>query len=344
MNTTRKWVRRITRNGRAFVALVRTALDIDRPFLAQIVPMRRCNLACGYCNEFEKTAAPVPLVHVEAWLDTLATLGTAAVTCSGGEPLLHPDIVRIVSGIRSRGMLAGIITNGFLLTPGRIADLNAAGLDYLHLSIDNVHPDDTSRKSLSVIRRQLDSLARLADFDVVVNSVVGSGIRHPADASTIADTARTLGFASSVGLIHDGRGRLQPLNAAARQAWDTIQSSRRGRLGWAGNLYTSFNGFQQNLVNGTPNRWHCRAGARYLYVSEDGVVHYCSQQRGTPGIPLAEYTADDIRREFVSPKACAPYCTVACSHRVSMIDRWLRPVEAESPGHGHHEPAREQAS
>ena len=35
-------------------------LDTTHPILAQIVPMRRCNLACGYCNEYDKVSAPVP--------------------------------------------------------------------------------------------------------------------------------------------------------------------------------------------------------------------------------------------------------------------------------------------
>ena len=39
--------------------------------------------------------------------------------------------------------------------------------------------------------------------------------------------------------------------------------------------------------------WHCRAGGRFLYICEDGLVHYCSQQRGRPGIPLSQYTRED---------------------------------------------------
>ena len=58
-------------------------------------------------------------------------------------------------------------------------------------------------------------------------------------------------------------------------------------------MYTRIKGFQANLLDGKPNDWQCRAGARYLYICEAGLVHYCSQQRGTPAIPLATYTRDD---------------------------------------------------
>jgi len=75
----------------------------------------------------------------------------------------------------------------------------------------------------------------------------------------------------------------------------------------------AYRSFQDNLADGKPNDWRCRAGARYLYVCEEGLVHYCSQQRGYPGVPLESYTLADIRREFDTPKPCAPYCTVGWS-------------------------------
>ena len=42
------------------------------------------------------------------------------------------------------------------------------------------------------------------------------------------------------------------------------------------------NGFQENIAQGKPNNWRCRAGSRFLYICEHGLVHYCSQQRAFP--------------------------------------------------------------
>ena len=89
--------------------------------------------------------------------------------------------------------------------------------------------------------------------------------------------------------------------------------------------HVRWNSFQKNLVDGKPNKWRCRAGARYLYICEDGLVHYCSQQRGYPGVPLTSYTKEDIRREYLTKKACAPYCTIACVHQVATFDNWRDP-------------------
>ena len=188
-------------------------VSTDHPVLAHIIPMRRCNLACTYCNEYDDHSKPVPLGTVRQRLDLLAGLGTTIVTISGGEPLLHPDLDEIIAHIRRQALIAGMITNGYLLTAERIKRLNRAGLDHLQISIDNVTPDEVSKKSLKVLDKKLQLLAEHADFHVNINSVVGGGIRNPQDALAIGKRAVDLGFTSTVGIIHDGTGQLQPLSA-----------------------------------------------------------------------------------------------------------------------------------
>ena len=97
-------------------------------------------------------------------IDKLGALGTSVVTISGGEPLLHPELDDVIRRIRANGMIAGLITNGYLLVAERIQRLNRAGLEWLQISIDNVNPDDVSKKSLKVLDRKLELLAEHADF------------------------------------------------------------------------------------------------------------------------------------------------------------------------------------
>jgi MoaA/NifB/PqqE/SkfB family radical SAM enzyme len=293
-------------------------LDTTHPILAQIVPMRRCNLACGYCNEYDKVSDPVPIAEMLKRIDKLGELRTGIVTISGGEPMMHPELDQIITRIRDRGMLAGLITNGFYLGPERIARLNDAGLEYLQISIDNVTPDEVSQKSLKTLDKKLMHLAEHARFHVNINSVVGAGMKRPEDALEIARRASALGFSTSVGILHDESGQLQPLNARERAVYDECVQLGQG-------LYTRINDFQRNLIEGRSNDWQCRAGARYLYICEKGLVHYCSQQRGYPGTPLADYSVADIRREYTSPKTCAPYCTIGCVHRAGTVDRVRSP-------------------
>ena len=298
--------------------VVKALASTDHPVLAHLIPTRRCNIACAYCNEYDDHSRPVPIDVLQRRTDRLADLGVSIVTLSGGEPMLHPQLDDLIRHIRARGMIAGLITNGYLIGPERVERLNEAGLEYLQISIDNVDPDETSMKSLRVLDRKLQILAEHADFDVNINSVVGSGIPNPEDAYTVARRAQALGFTSTVGVIHDDGGQLKPLEKTERRVYERVKAlSKRG--------YSRLTYFQDNLVAGRTNKWSCRAGARYLYICEFGLVHYCSQQRGTPGIPLEAYTVDNIRASYRTAKTCAPACTVSCVHKASAVDFWRDP-------------------
>jgi MoaA/NifB/PqqE/SkfB family radical SAM enzyme len=144
-------LRALHRRIREARALARAFQFPHQPVVAQVVPIRRCNLACTYCNEFDHLSEPVPLAEMAHRIDRLSELGTGIMTLSGGEPLLHPDVESIIRRIRARGAIATVITNGYLLTPPLIDGLNGAGLDSLQISIDNVVPDEVSKKSLKVL-------------------------------------------------------------------------------------------------------------------------------------------------------------------------------------------------
>ena len=306
------------RKLREYAMVARALASTDHPVLAQIIPARFCNLSCSYCNEFDKVSPPVPLEEMNQRIDHLGRLGTAMIGISGGEPLTHPDLDDIIRRMRKTGAIAGMITNGYLLNQERIERLNAAGLDHMQISIDNLEPDEVSKKSLKVLDKKLQMLAQFAEFHVNINSVVGGGFKNPNDALVIGKRALELGFESTIGIIHDGEGQLKPLNQEDAQVYHEMTNRRKTN-------YAQFDGFQEAIVKGRPNDWRCRAGSRYLYICEDGLVHYCSQQRGYPGIPIADYTRERVKQEFLTAKSCAPNCTIGCVHRISHIDHWRAP-------------------
>ncbi len=313
------------------LAIVGRALaSTGHPVMAQIVPMRFCNLSCAYCNEYDKVSEPVPIEEMLRRIDDLGRLGTSIITISGGEPLTHPKLDEVIARIRKVGALAGMITNGYLLNAERIERLNRAGLDHMQISIDNIEPDEVSKKSLKVLDRKLEMLAEHAEFHVNINSVVGGGIREPNDALVIGKRALGLGFTSTIGIIHDGSGQLKPLQENEAKVYFEMRGMKKRN-------YSRFNHFQEAIAQGRPNEWRCRAGSRYLYICENGLVHYCSQQRGFPGVPLADYTHEDVKREYRTAKSCSPNCTISCVHQISYIDHW-RGAQSEmiSPGAGGH--------
>jgi len=295
----------------------RTLTSRYNPLLAQMVVTRRCNLSCGYCNEYDSDSPPIPLPRLIAQIDHLAKLKTAAITCTGGEPLLHPGLTEVISAIRRHGIIVTMISNGFRLSRKRIEALNDAGLQGMQISIDNLVADEVSMKSLHSVESKLKLLAEYAKFKVNINSVLGISDERTTDVIRIAETAKKYGFFHTVGVLHDHTGNVKPLTPIQFQAYrkvTKISASSTHRLNyWL---------FQKNLMQGRPNDWKCRAGARYLYICEDGKVHWCSQRRGYPGTPLLEYSLEDIQRAFNTQKDCSPGCTLGCVHQMSMFDRW----------------------
>jgi MoaA/NifB/PqqE/SkfB family radical SAM enzyme len=166
-------------------------------------------------------------------------------------------------------------------------------------------------------------LSESAVFQVNINSVLGSGVKNSEDALKIAHRALELGFTSTVGIIHDHSGQLKPLAERDQQIFEEIMALGK-------RSFSRFNYFQHNVARGREHDWKCRAGSRYLYICEDGLVHWCSQQRGYPGLPLADYTVEMRQREFLTHKGCAPRCTVSCVQQVGILDNWRAPQTLQS--------------
>src|SRR6202522_2044637 len=102
----------LVRKTRSYLRRYRQAQMVARaiksrrhPILAHIIPMRRCNLSCTYCNEYDKVSDPVPIAEMLRRIEILAGMGTGIITISGGEPLLHPDLDEIIRAIRGHGAI-----------------------------------------------------------------------------------------------------------------------------------------------------------------------------------------------------------------------------------------------
>jgi len=104
---------------------------------------RRCNLKCVHCYAHaDAAAAPDELTRAEglALLDDLKTFGVPVVLFSGGEPLMRPDLLDLVSHTAAAGMRAVISTNGTLISPEVALRLKDLGLSYVGISLDGLEP------------------------------------------------------------------------------------------------------------------------------------------------------------------------------------------------------------
>lgn len=294
------------------------AVDPLKPVLAQVVVTRRCNLACGYCFEYDDHSPPVPTALLLERVDRVADLGTVVLTLTGGEPLLHPELDRVVAHAVKRGLVCTLISNAYPLTQGWVERLNRARLTSLQVSVDALAPNAVTEKAFARIAGPLQLLRERARFAVNVNAVLGAS--PPADLLELGRRVREAGFYMTVGLMNDVHGQcvsglggpgLLPL---LRE----LDATRRRSL-----FHTPGEGWEETLLREGRAPWRCRAGARFLYVDENGLVSYCSQRR-EPALPLASYAREHLLRGFETTKGCEHGCTQACVRRASAFDGWRR--------------------
>lgn len=292
------------------------------PVLVQLVVVRRCNLACSYCNEFDKVSPPVPTEMLKERIGHIRRLGAFSVEFTGGEPLLHPDLPELIRHAKREGICrVRLISNAFLLDEAKVEAFNAAGLDHLQVSVDGIEPNDVTIKALKPLQPKLEMLARTAKFKVSLSGVIGSSVAD--DAMEVVRFAKAQGFRPRVLLIHgrDGAFELGPdKRALYRQVGEAI-----------GRRFTEAHDYRSRLLAGKPAPFKCRAGSRILYVDEFGVARWCSQQRERFGIRIAEYTEADLRRQFLTQKGCEANCTIGCARTSSALDEWRPQTLASDP-------------
>lgn len=294
------------------------------PFHVQMVVIRRCNLTCGYCNEYDDNSPPVPVDELKRRIDKIHALGAWAIELTGGEPLEHPDIFELVRYAKQdkRFYKVQMISNLYLWNEETIHKLNAAGLDDLQVSVDGVQPNEVTVKVLKPMRKKLEALAKHARFRVTMSGVVGSA--PPGEAVQVLEFAKAHGFKPRVLLVHDGHGQLRLSPEQLEEFEEIKRVLGKKRMKDAGD-------YRAKLMATGSAPFKCRAGSRYLYVDEFGIVRWCSQTRDVWGVPLAEYSLEQLRRQFDTQKNCNPKCTVGCVRTASAPDRW-RAQRTPDPG------------
>lgn len=284
------------------------------PFLAQMVVIRRCNLTCTYCNEFDETSDPVPLEVLKERIDKVKELGTFSLEFTGGEPMMNPHIYDAIRYARQKSFhKVMMISNAYLMNAKKVNALNDAGLMELQVSVDGVLPNEITVKVLKPMLPKLRMLAKTAKFNVVLSAVLGA--TSPEEALTVVETAKEFGFRPRVLVLHDGTGQMH-LDEAGQRAFAKVKEMLGGRR------FREAHDYRERILREGHAPFKCRAGSRYLYVDEFGDVHWCSQTRGVFKKPLLEYTREDLKTQFYTKKTCADACTIGCVRTQSAYDEW----------------------
>lgn len=130
---------------------------------------------CGFARSTDRFRLGVgELEHI---LEEAKVLGVGVVRFTGGEPLLHREIVDLVTAVGRAGMACSIITNGYLL-PRLARDLAATGLAQVIVSIDGATAEthDRYRDTPQLFDRGIEGLRLMRDLGIHprVNTVVGA--------------------------------------------------------------------------------------------------------------------------------------------------------------------------
>ncbi|MDL2260408.1 radical SAM protein [Deltaproteobacteria bacterium OttesenSCG-928-K17] len=102
---------------------------------------RACNLSCDHCYA-SATAGPAPdemsLDQAENLVDQLIDFKVPVVLFSGGEPLMHPHLFRLIERTVKGGRRAVLSTNGLLIDRDKALKLKDLGLSYVGVSLDGL--------------------------------------------------------------------------------------------------------------------------------------------------------------------------------------------------------------
>ncbi len=104
---------------------------------------RACNLNCVHC--YARAGEKVREKELSygqgvCLIDDLADFGVPVILFSGGEPLMHPDLIRFASYAVKKGIRAVISTNGTLIDKDKAKGLKEIGLSYVGVSLDGMEP------------------------------------------------------------------------------------------------------------------------------------------------------------------------------------------------------------
>ena len=223
----------------------------------------------------------------------------------GGEPMLHPDLVRLMKYVTSHGMTTGMTTNGFLLTEDRLKEMMDAGMGRIQISLDALNPTPGTPKSLKTLRKKIEMVAKHPIW-FRVNTVICE--QTVDEVEEVAEFCMNLGVPVNFSVVHN-RGRLtKSLNNPLyldRVRW-LKEQKLKGRP-----ISTNYFliDYYEKALEGQPMEWTCQAGNKCYYVSPDGNFHYCFHV--APQMPFAEMTREILAGNR-GKKGCEENCGVDC--------------------------------
>ncbi|HHT9104282.1 MAG TPA: adenosyl-hopene transferase HpnH [Candidatus Wujingus californicus] len=144
------------------------------PLVLMLEVTHACNLACEGCGrirEYKETMKE--MLNTEECLQAVEECPAPVVTVTGGEPLMHPEIDRIINGIINRKRHVYLCTNGLLLV-NAIKKLKPSKYFNVNVHIDGLAKTHDAIAGKGVFERATDAIreAKRAGFRVCTNTTI----------------------------------------------------------------------------------------------------------------------------------------------------------------------------
>ena len=300
--------------------------DLMLPAVCDVSVTNVCNAACDFCGfaRNKTLAGPARYIDAEAFSGALPILhrrGIRYMTLQGGEPLVHPEIVRLVSDTTATGISCAVITNGWFL-PRYIEAMAAAGLSRLIVSIDsaNLAEHERNRGLEGLERRLVEGIAQArvcglpVQASVTVNRLVGydelpATLLHLGFDCVSFSYPRREPFGST-SLVYDGESHLVDLDRdELLAALEAI-----GRLSKQFPVLNPRASLAEvaRFVRGEPQAVPCIGGHKYFYLDWNLDIWRCEAWTEPLG------SVFDLDRIPNQREACNA-CMMACYRNASML-------------------------
>lgn len=157
----------------------------------------RCNLRCSHCYQDDYSAfeawedlEPV-LDQYEALLNAYGFKGYLNIT--GGEPLTHPDLFRLLRAARDRGVTTAVLTNGTLIGAREARSLKACGVDYVQVSLDGMKKTHDAIRGAGSFDRAVEGIRALLAQKIFVSVSFTAQRENLSELNKLARFCRDLG-------------------------------------------------------------------------------------------------------------------------------------------------------
>lgn len=165
------------------------------PLVLMLEPLFRCNLECKGCGKIQYPEETLQKrLSVEECLQAADECGAPMVSLPGGEPLIHPEIDKIVEGLVEQKRYIYLCTNAILLERKLHLFKPSKYLTFsIHLDgLKHVHDEMVSREGIFDVAVKAIKAAKEKGFRVTTNSTLFDG-ENPEDVRKFFDFAMELG-------------------------------------------------------------------------------------------------------------------------------------------------------